>query len=164
MGRRGPAPDPPHLKALRAPARSKRDKRGKEQLNDAQPAIADVAKPPEYLKGNALWFWQQLAPEAARVGFLTVLSVHSFAAACEAFSTWRQYEGLCAEVGPQPAVMMGYRNAADRARDALVKVGARFGLDPTALANVKASPPKDPSDEAEEKRRRFFGVSGGRQA
>ena len=122
----GRPPKPALLKALQGNA----GKRKAPERDDPQPAAASLDAP-DYLKGNALWLWQQLAPEAARVGKLTVLSAHAFAAVCGSFSTWRQYEGLCEEVGPQMGVSMGYRNAADRAKQDMVKQGAKFGFDPS---------------------------------
>lgn len=152
MGRRGPAPTPASLRLARGnPGHHKK----KADEPEAAPLASREA--PEYLKGNAKWLWDQLSPEAVRLGLLNQLSAHQFCAICEAFCVWRQYEGLCEEVGPQLAVQMGYRNAADRSREAFIKFGSRFGLDPASISSVKATPPRD---ESEEVRARFFGVAG----
>lgn len=86
-----------------------------------------------------------------------------FAAYCEAFGTWRQYEGQCEEVGPQMAVQMGYRNAADRAVERMAKLGARFGLDLASRAAIKI-PGVAPEKENSSKERFFGGVVPGGKA
>lgn len=156
MGRRGPPPKPTVLKIISGNP-------GKRPLNLAEPELpAAPLDPPAYLKGNALFEWHRLAPDLVKAGILTVADVSAFAAYCEAYGTWRQYEGQCEEVGPMQAVMMGFRNAADRAVERMVKIGARFGLDASSRTNVKAIPPTKQRDT--DKQRFFGGIRGGKKA
>jgi P27 family predicted phage terminase small subunit len=155
MGARGPTPTPPHIQEARGRTNHHAAKPAPPKL---EPATGEC---PEYLQGNARWLWDQLAPPLVKAGLLSVVGVHQLAALCSAFSTWRQYEGLCEEHGPQFAVSSGYRNAADRARADFTKLSARFGLDPASVGNVRARPPADVV--ANDKRDRFFGVPGGKK-
>jgi P27 family predicted phage terminase small subunit len=118
---------------------------------------------PKYLEGDARWLWDELAPEAIRLGLLTSLSVHAFAAMCEAFARWREYEYLSTKVGPQMAVQTGYRRIAREEREAMVRIGSKFGIDPAALGSVTATPPPAGDKAAEDIRAKFFGVPGGKQ-
>lgn len=154
LGRRGPPPTPTAIKQLRGNP-------GKRAIRkEPEPKPPKSLQAPEFLKGNARAEWERCAPELAQLGLLTDVDLTMFAAYCEAFATWRQYEGLCEEHGAQLGVQMGYRNAADRAAERMVKFGARFGLDPSSRTNVKATPPGE--KEADDKRSRFFGIPGGK--
>lgn len=145
MGRRGPPPKPTPFKVLS----------GSRRINKDEPKLppADV-ECPDYLKGNARFEWERLAPGLVKAGLLTIADVTSFAAYCEAFGTWRQYEGLCEEMGPAMGVQAGYRNAADRAAERMLKAGALFGLNASTRSSMKVPAPKEKPDE---KKERFFG-------
>jgi phage terminase small subunit len=154
MGARGPQPrDPEHQAKLgrtnhHGPKGSKAPK--------LPPASEDSC--PEYLQGNARWLWQELAPPLIKAGLLSIVGVHQLAALCSAFSTWRQYEGLCDEHGPQLAQQMGYRNVAEGARRDFMKACPRFGMDPASVGNVTARPPAD--EVALDARAKFFTLPG----
>ncbi len=157
MGRRGPPRKPTRLQILKGNP-------GKRRLRpEPQPPPASNADMPKYLKGNARWLWEQLAPSTMELGLLPRQAVHVFAAMCEAFARWREYEVLSTKVGAQMAVQTGYRRVAKEERAEMVRIGARFGMDPAALGSVTATRPPSPDKHAEEIRARFFGVKGGRQ-
>jgi P27 family predicted phage terminase small subunit len=149
---RGRRPKPTHLKLLTGNP-------GKRpiQPDPVQPVTPPAPlEPPTSLLPDARAEWQRLAPSLTQLGLLTDLDWASFAAYCQAFGRWAQAEALLAilaeqdptgrsamlvrtragGVTPNPLIWVA-RNAAND----LVRLGAEFGLTPSARSRLALHAP-----------------------
>jgi P27 family predicted phage terminase small subunit len=143
---RGRKPVPPYLKLLRGNP-------GKRAIHpEPQPKSAGVPEPPDYLLPLAADAWRRLAPELTRLGLLTVLDHHAFAAYCTAFSRWlvaeRQVRQLddnfiawSVRENPLPHPLL---KIASSAASHFLKIGNEFGLTPASRSRLKAC--EEPSE------------------
>lgn len=141
MGRRGPAPKPTALRALR----------GDVVDRGPVPATGSV-ECPEKLSDAARAVWQRLAPDLQRSGLLSPLDADAFAQFCDA--TARHWEA-CEALDAEGAVVTGARGGPVRNPWALTwkdtaevaaRLGARFGLTPSDRSQVRVETP-EPADD-----------------
>ncbi len=157
MGRRGPPRKPTRLQVLKGNP-------GKRRLRpDPRTTPASPEDVPKYLKGNGRWLWDYLAPMMIQDGLLSREQIPTFVAGCEAWADYRTFKLLGDRVGAQLAIQMGYVRAARDARRDFVRIFSLFGMNPSALGSVTAKPSGTPDERAEEIRKKFFGLAGGRQ-
>jgi P27 family predicted phage terminase small subunit len=158
MGRSGP----PRKSEQRRAIQTDRKRRRRKGAESPQPKGAAWLKCPREFRGGAREAWNRLAAELAHQGLLGILDLSQFRAYCAAIGRYEEYEKLCAKHGAEAAIKLGYRRAADSALQAMLKLSARFGLDPASRENVTANPPKSDKDQtADPRRARFFGMRSG---
>ena len=120
MGKRGCKPKPTALKLLAGvqPCR----------VNGAEPqGPAGIPTPPDYVSGEGLELWGELAPMLARMGVLTLADRHALALLCDSFTRWREFP----------------ENVARRSE--WRRLLAEFGLTPSSRSSIKV-PPAAPAD------------------
>jgi phage terminase small subunit len=93
---------------------------GKRPLNRHEPRPTLGCKRPKFLKGRAARIWDEYAPELERIGVLTAVDGHLFAAWCT----------LAAELETQAGKMSAPRIAQMR------MLAAAFGLEPSSRARL----------------------------
>jgi phage terminase small subunit len=123
---RGRKPTPTHLKLVRGNP-------GRRPLNPSEPIPVGSAAKPKFLKGRAAALWDQYAPELMRLGVLTVVDSHMFAAWCS----------LAAEFEKDPRMMTAARIGQMRG------LAAAFGMDASARSRLSVKvddQTKDPAD------------------
>lgn len=141
----GPLPKPSHLKVLNGNP-------GNRPLNEQEPRPAQ-GEPlkPSWLEGRAASAWDELVPELARIGLLTVVDGHALAVYCEAWATYVQASEVVRKEG---VLIESYRGgmaknpAAQIMRDSadlMMKVGGQFGLSPATRARLQV--PDDGKDD-----------------
>jgi phage terminase small subunit len=155
MGRRGPAPQPTAFKVARGNP-------GKRALNYDEPVLAAAeAVCPRDLEGRAAAEWNRLAPELVAKGVLTIGDQAVFKTYClltAEVEEWTRRVARCALRDPMRMIWEGHLN---KLRTQHRQHAAEIGLTPSRRSGVKAVRKVDPADE---RRRRFFGIPGGRQA
>jgi P27 family predicted phage terminase small subunit len=138
---RGRKPVPTHLKLVRGNP-GKRAIRP--EPHPQQPTT--VPEPPSFLLPGAKAEWKRIAGELHRLGMLTALDVGPFAAYCQAVARMDEAERLLAESGGALTVI-GARGGqmanpllriARDAATAVIKIGAEFGLSPSARTRLRA--------------------------
>jgi phage terminase small subunit len=105
---------------------------GKRPLNQHEPKPASGCAKPKFLKGRAARIWDEYAPELERIGILTAVDGHLFAAWCT----------LAAELEVQAGKMSAPRIAQMR------MLAAAFGLDPSSRARLVVKPDETAEDPA----------------
>jgi P27 family predicted phage terminase small subunit len=104
--------------------------------------------PPDYLPPTAQAEWNRISSELTRLGLLTALDTHCFAAYCQAFALWREAQRLLTKSGgaltvtsargsemPSPLLRIANNAAAD-----MLKYGSEFGLTPASRSRVSVGP------------------------
>lgn len=153
MGRRGPQPQPTALKIARGNP-------GKRPLNTEEPQLpAPDLTAPKGLKGRALREWQELGPTLLAAGVLTMADLKCFLTYCQTVGDEERFEKLVDGVKPEEALRLGYAAHLLKVRGQLRQYEQDLGLTPASRSGVKAKKPVDPADE---RRRRFFGMKGGK--
>lgn len=150
MGRRGPKPAPTALRILRG------DRPDRINRNEPKPP-AGIAKPPEWLTGEALAKWNDLAPQLLTTGVLTIIDVEALARYCSIWQEWRKHLGLIqrgadvlvirdnegkvryTQVGPSASLVNKYGAA-------LLRLEQEFGLTPAARSSIRVGERAEPSD------------------
>ena len=110
---------------------------GKRPLPENEPKPAGMAVMPEFLKGRPAGIWREYAPELTRLGLLTSVDGHMFAAWC----------ALAAEFEEDPHAMVASRVAQMRG------LASSFGLEPSARTRLTTGGGEVEVDPAEA----FFG-------
>jgi phage terminase small subunit len=105
---------------------------GKRPLNRHEPKPASGCEKPKFLKGRAARIWDEYAPELERIGLLTTVDGHVFAAWCT----------LAAELESQAGKMSAPRIAQMR------MLAAAFGLEPSSRARLVVKPDENTEDAA----------------
>ena len=105
---------------------------GKRPLNQHEPKPASGCEKPKFLKGRAARIWDEYAPELERIGILTAVDGHLFAAWCI----------LAAELEIQAGKMNVSRIAQMR------MLAASFGLEPSSRARLVVKPHETSEDPA----------------
>lgn len=129
----GPRPQPAALKVARGNP-------GQRRLNprEPQPELAS-AETPEGLPAGAQGVWQELAPELARIGLLTVVDRRLLATACRLQALG---EGFLADVEaarkptPNPKLW-----AAAKCLEKAMAIFLRFGVTPAERSRLEAPAP-----------------------
>jgi P27 family predicted phage terminase small subunit len=157
LGRRGPPPQPTHLRLLRGnPSRRPVNR------NEPQPArAAEIPAPPDFLTGYAREEWARIAPELFRLGLLTIVDEPALAAYCTSFATFRTAVETLAKMGEADPVSRAlmiktvkggatqnplFLTARQAAND-MLRVAAEFGMTPAARSRLNSpfGPPPGPS-------------------
>jgi P27 family predicted phage terminase small subunit len=150
MGRRGPTPQPTHLKLLRGNP-------GHRPLNRNEPLPALPPEPPEApveLTGYARLEWDRVIPELYRLRIVTNGDIRALAAYCEAYRRWRTAVETLAEMEARDPTMRGQivktqsggaapnpiLQIADKAARDLVRFASEFGLSALARSRISAGP------------------------
>lgn len=145
MGKRGPAPEPTALKLVKGvkPSRINRE--------EPIPAVGPV-DPPERLSAGALGVWRRHAADLERMGILTPRDLDRFGQYCEAQATQERARAVLDEEGEvvdlpvfdRHGELSGYRRGKNpwhlvwrEAGEAALRLGARFGLDPSSRSELK---------------------------
>jgi P27 family predicted phage terminase small subunit len=152
MGRRGPKPAPTQLKIVRGMRR--------DRVNHAEPALAaDAVAPPDWLQGDALAKWNELAPQLLAAGVLRNADCEALGRYCWCWSQWRKHAQLC-ERGADVIIMkdeagkIRYAQVSPSATlvhkmgAAMSKLEAEFGLTPSSRSSlVVTERPTDALDQ-----------------
>lgn len=143
----GPPPTPLHLRILRGNP-SKRRLRP-----EPEPQVAtDCPEPPSFLEPYARDEWWRIGPELHRLGLLTVVDLHPFAAYCTAYSIWRTSEEILARIAANDPAMSGLLvKSVDgnvrinplvvmsrKAAEDMLRFAGEFGMTPVARSRLAA--------------------------
>jgi len=145
---RGGCPRKPNsLKELQGTARADRKRS----------SIADVEgmpKCPTGLSEQAVRIWRSLGPKLHELGLLAGIDASMFAIYCQTCADWLQITRHLNRLGPlkwYSVTKSGYRRmipelqVRDRAFQVLLKLGTRFGLDPSSRAGLGVVADKSPN-------------------
>jgi P27 family predicted phage terminase small subunit len=121
--------------------------------NEPQPAKPESLAPPPWLDEFGLEAWEQLAPELARLGMLTVLDMPLFALSCQLYSLARR-SGKATRSLTQRSKANGYVARPQvgqftQGLNTLRQIWAEFGVTAAArtrLGVVDAEAPEDPAE------------------
>lgn len=138
---RGRKPRPTDLKRLAGNP-------GKRALNNAEPRPRVVLpRPPAHLSDEEKTKWKSLVRELHPLGLVTVLDLDQLSTYCVIWCRWMKAEKLVREKGEIIKTAAGniiqnpYLSIANRALDQLNKLGAEFGMTPSARSRVKTDVP-----------------------
>lgn len=147
MPRTGRPPKPAPLKDLLGNP-------GKRRVPPEPQPARDMPPCPPHLSDKAKLEWGRLAPELHRLGLLTSVDGHAFAAYCQAYARWVDAElgiqklaaedpnsagGTVATGASGSAVVNPMVRVAAQAWEAMDRFGRQFGLSPVARAAVGAA-------------------------
>jgi phage terminase small subunit len=107
---------------------------GTRPLNKQEPRPEGEAEKPKFLKGRASKIWDEYAPALTKLGILTSIDAHQFAAYC----------ALASEFEKDTKAMTASRIAQMRA------LASSFGMDSSSRSRLSISPEKpnhDPADK-----------------
>jgi P27 family predicted phage terminase small subunit len=134
---RGRKPKPTELKRLAGNP-------GKRALNDAEPRPRVVLpRPPSLLSDEEKVKWKSLVRDLYPLGLVTILDIDQLSTYCVLWVRWVKAEKLIREKGEIIKTAAGniiqnpYLSIANRALDQLNKLGAEFGMTPSARSRVK---------------------------
>jgi P27 family predicted phage terminase small subunit len=149
----GPKPIPTAIKRLQGNP-------GHRPLNgdEPQPEPLESIEPPAHLDDVAKAEWRRLAPGLVRLGLLTECDTALFAGYCIAFSQyvaaneWMRANGSTMTMRDDKGVVKFVQvvpqwNQAYKALEAMRKLGAEFGLTPSARSGLRVQNPKPSSTE-----------------
>ena len=117
-----------------------------------------MPKRPTGLSEQAVRIWKSLGPKLHELGLLAEIDASTFAVYCQAFGDWLQLTRYLNRLGPlkwYSTTESGYRRTIpelqvrDRAFQVLLKLGTRFGLDPSSREGLGVANQTSP-DFAEE--------------
>ena len=126
---------------------------------EPQPSRDEIPEPPEYLSADAAIEWRRLAVELFRLGLLTLVDVHPFAAYCQAYGRWITAERAIAQMAKNDlltgALMIKTSNGnaiqnplvgtANKAASDMVRYASEFGLTPVARTRIAANRMQKPA-------------------
>lgn len=150
MGRRGPKPAPTALKILRGERA--------DRINGQEPAPpAGPVSAPEWLQGDGLVAWNQIAPQLLATGVLTVVDADALARYCALLVQWRKHLGIVERGGDvlvirDEAGKVRYTQVAPSASlvnkygAALLRLEAEFGMTPAARSSIRVGEKPDAGD------------------
>ena len=107
--------------------------------------VKGMPKRPTGLSEQAVRIWQSLGPKLHELGLLAEIDASMFAIYCQACADWLQLTRYLNRLGPlkwYSVTESGYRRTIpelqvrDRAFQVLLKLGTRFGLDPSSRAGL----------------------------
>ena len=113
-----------------------------------------MPKRPTGLSEQAVRIWQSLGPKLHELGLLAEIDASMFAIYCQACADWLQLTRYLNRLGPlkwYSVTESGYRRTIpelqvrDRAFQVLLKLGTRFGLDPSSRAGLEVVADKSPN-------------------
>jgi phage terminase small subunit len=132
MGKRGPKKTPTAKLEARGSWRAGTRK------GEPQPGICDDLKPPEWIKGEALKVWYDLAPKLAKIGVLTEIDKRLLARYCSYWVLW-----LKALADPARTEI-----DLDRYANQLGKLERELGLTPSARASLATNVKNDGDNDS----------------
>lgn len=128
---------------------------GKRPMNESEPTPTPLSSltPPDWLDEFGLEAWEQLAPELARLGLLTVIDRPLFALSCQLHSMVRR-AGKASKTLTQRSRANGYVAKPQigqftQGLNTLRQLWGEFGVTATARARlgvVDAEAPEDPAE------------------
>ena len=113
-----------------------------------------MPKCPTGLSEQAVRIWKSLGPKLHELGLLAEIDASMFAIYCQACADWLQLTRYLNRLGPlkwYSVTESGYRRTIpelqvrDRAFQVLLKLGTRFGLDPSSRAGLGVVADKSPN-------------------
>lgn len=157
MGRRGPAPEPTHLKLLKGNP-------GKRALNKEEPK-PDRGKltAPAWLNRAAKLEWRRVVKHLDELGMSTDFDRSMLATYCQAYSRLQELEKIVEELGFTFTTEKGYVcqrpefGMAQRQATLVRGLASEFGMSPSSRTRVRAPTKKDAPSS---RKKRFFGDSG----
>ena len=121
----------------------------------------EMPDPPDCLCEVAMVEWHRVAGKLRDAGLLLAIDRAMLAAYCAAFARWQEAEArlvgaaLVIKTKNGNVIQNPLVGAARRAAADMAKLGAEFGMSPSARRAVHMSPPPAPDPAA-----RFFGPAG----
>jgi P27 family predicted phage terminase small subunit len=146
MGRRGPKPQSPGVKAQKAPVRSRR--RPRTATPAADQVIGGAVEPPSWLKKEGRRIWDRIAPTLTVMKLLNAADAQTFGRYCRNFARWLDMQSRLDKTGEIYAIETAsgeVRRAdpafliADRLEKMLLAVEDRFGLNPAERQRIFAA-------------------------
>ncbi len=139
MSRRGPPPTPNRIKELRGTLRADRKR------NAPEPRV-EAPNCPTWLSREGKAEWRRIVPELEAIWLVATIDRALLAGLCECWSTWVACEKVIREEGrtfrspnghicQRPEVAIGGRALKD-----LTRLGAEFGLSPSARSRLEVRP------------------------
>ena len=116
--------------------------------------VEGMPKRPTGLSEQAVRIWQSLGPKLHELGLLAEIDASMFAIYCQTCADWLQITRHLNRLGPlkwYSVTKSGYRRmipelqVRDRAFQVLLKLGTRFGLDPSSRAGLGVVADKSPN-------------------
>ena len=138
---------PDALKKLQGTARADRKR-------SSTAHVKGMPKRPTGLSEQAVRIWQSLGPKLHELGLLAEIDASMFAIYCQTCADWLQITRHLNRLGPlkwYSVTESGYRRTIpelqvrDRAFQVLLKLGARFGLDPSSREGLGVVADKSPN-------------------
>lgn len=148
MGKRGPPPQPTHLKVLRGNP-------GEKPLNHAEPRpAADDGEPDPILTGDALAKWRETVPVLRGMGVWSQADRAAWVRYCILFETFVRNKRLVDEKGDVMRITTGngsvylqvspYSTQMFAAAKEMLRIEQQFGLTPASRSQVRLSPKGEP--------------------
>lgn len=141
MGLRGPAPKSAAIKRLRG------NPGGRKLVDDQPKPDGTIPTCPDWLRGEAVTKWEQLAPQLHACGILANIDGDVLATYCQAWARWKEAEEM---VGKSSQILKSaegsiYINPALGASSMAIKqmlaCMTKLGLSPTDRARLKVDAP-----------------------
>lgn len=137
MAKRGPIPKPTALRVIEGNP-------GKRPLppNEPKPMVA-APSCPKHLKPKAKAEWRRISKQLLKLGLLTQVDRAVLAAYCQSWARWVEAEEEVAKRGDVVATTKGnwiqnpYLSVANKAREAMTKLAAEFGMTPSSRTRVE---------------------------
>ena len=147
MGKRGPAPEPTHLKIVK-------DNPGNRPLNYQEPKPCPIFKlpsAPRWFDKYAKKEWKYMGIILIKTGVLTEADMSTFEAYCCAHARWRHAEDevlkYYRENGRMTEGFLGKRQripelvTLEKAFNQKITTAQRFGMDPSARTQIRVDRP-----------------------
>lgn len=141
MGKRGPPPTPNRLKELSGTLRADRKR------NAPEPRV-EAPNCPTWLSREGKAEWRRIVPQLEALGLIAKIDRALLAGLCESWSTWVACEKVIRQEGrtfkspnghicQRPEVAIGCKALKD-----LTRLGAEFGLSPSARSRLEVRLPR----------------------
>lgn len=141
---------PSKLKLLQGTFRKDRSPK-----NEPKPQPIRSLRPPGGLSAAGRKVWKEIAPELARIGVLANVDREMFAVWCEARADWLWAQDTLKKQGKVIKTPNGHLQAHPaltikrQSADLMRKLGAEFGLTPSARTKIEVALTKPLTDEEE---------------
>jgi len=138
MGKRGPRPTPTKILSARGSWRAK-ERAGEVEFDKVRP------RQPAWLKGNARYAWDRLAPVLFDKGLLTPPDRDALAVYCSAYADYLAAQAEVRRLGMVISAARGGKKInpavriADKAAALMDTFGAKFGLSPADRVGLKTT-------------------------
>ena len=152
MGKRGPAPEPTHLKIIKGNP-------GHRPLNEKEPKPCPIFKlppAPKWMDKYAKAEWRRMGKILMRIGVLTEADLGSFTNYCCTYARWRHAEeNVIAHFKEEGTYLVGsgFRKqrhpeliTIEKALGQMLQFAQQFGMTPSARTSIKVDRPIDDKD------------------